>query len=204
MTIHALPGMGADHRMFPEPWGSLPGFVAHDWPPHRGERTVADAARAMVSIHAIQDGDTLIGASLGGMVACEIAKLRKLRALFLVGSATSADEVSRVLALLIPLATVAPFDWLRVAAGKLPAELPQMFAGVEASFLRSMCSAIFQWEGLGSVPVRCFRIHGRQDLVIPPPAHVDLLLAGGHLIAMSHARECVEFVRAHLSESPTG
>ena len=30
--IHALPGMGADHRMYPEPWSSLPEFAAHDWP----------------------------------------------------------------------------------------------------------------------------------------------------------------------------
>ena len=195
--IHALPGMGADRRMFPDPWGTLAGFVAHDWPRHQGERTLAEVARTVAEAYAIQDGDTIVGASLGGMVACEIAKLRRLRALFLIGSATSPGEVSRLLAFLHPLADVAPIDWLKFSARKIPMELAQMFTGLEPAFVRSMCSAIFQWEGLSGVPVRCFRIHGRRDLVIPPPAQVDLLLDGGHLISVTHPKECAEYVRAN-------
>jgi hypothetical protein len=38
------------------------------------------------------------------------------------------------------------------------------------------------------------RIHGRNDLVILPPKRADLLLNGGHLIAMTHAKECVAFL----------
>jgi hypothetical protein len=78
--IHALPGLGADKRMFPAPWGTLEGLVAHDWPRYQGERTLPEVARAVVETYAVNDGDTVIGASLGGMVACEIAKIRKLRA----------------------------------------------------------------------------------------------------------------------------
>jgi len=33
--------------------------------------------------------------------------------------------------------------------------------------------------------------------VIPPPANVDLLLEGGHLLAMTHAAECVAFLGTH-------
>lgn len=198
--IHALPAMGADRRIFPDPWGTLPDFVAHDWPRHRGERTLAEVARAVAETYAIKDGDVLVGTSLGGMVACEIAKVRKLQALFLVGSATSRNEVSRPLAFLHPLAGITPFTWLRLAAGRVPGELPRMFSEAEASFLRSMCSAIFQWEGLATGAVRCFRVHGRRDLIIPPPPEVDLLLNGGHLIAMTHALECVEFVAANLGK----
>lgn len=195
--IHAVPGMGADRRMFPEPWGTLADFVAHDWPRYKGEKTLPEVAQAVAETRAIRDGDTVVGASLGGMVACEIAKIRKLRGLFLVGSAASKGEVSRLLAFLHPLAEVAPIDWLRFSAGKVPLELAQMFAGAETAFVRGMCSAIFQWEGLGPVPCRCFRVHGRRDLVIPPPADVDLLLDGGHLISMTHAGECAEFVRSN-------
>jgi pimeloyl-ACP methyl ester carboxylesterase len=195
--IHALPGMGADKRMFPGPWGALPGLVAHDWPRHQGERTLAEVARVIAEAYAVKDGDTIIGASLGGMVACEIAKIRNLQGLFLVGSATNKSEVSRLLAFLHPLASVAPIDWLRYSAGKIPLELAQMFSGVETSFVRSMCAAVFQWSGLGSVPVRCMRIHGRHDLIIPPPAQADLLLDGGHLISVTHPKECVEFIRAN-------
>ena len=41
----------------------------------------------------------------------------------------------------------------------------------------------------------------RAVAVIPPPAHVDLLLNGGHLISMTHARECVDFVAGKLGKS---
>ena len=98
--IHALPGMGADRRMFPAPWDGLPDFVAHNWPRHGGERSLAQVAHKVCEVYNIQDGDVLVGASLGGMVACEVAKIRKLAALYLVGSARSKDEVNRFLAML--------------------------------------------------------------------------------------------------------
>lgn len=184
--------------MYPAPWSTLPDFVAHDWPKHKGETALAEVARSIVELYDIRDGDSLVGSSLGGMVACEIARIREIHTLCLIGSAIKKEEVNRVLAVLHPLANVAPIDWLRFSAGKVPLELTQMFTGMEASFIRAMCAGIFQWEGLTASPERIFRIHGRLDLVIPPPAKADLLLTGGHLISMSHAEECVEFVRASL------
>jgi len=200
--IHALSGMGADKRMFPTPWPELPEFVAHDWIRHTGEKTLAEVARSMCAACDIRDGDTLIGASLGGMVACEITKIRKIPTLYLTGSATQKEEVNAILSALHPLAQVAPIDWLRHLSGKIPLEAAQMFSGVEASFIRAMCEAIFHWDGLGATQTKVLRIHGRHDHVIPPPpppARVDLLLNGGHLISLTHARECVEFIKANNS-----
>jgi hypothetical protein len=45
--IHALPGMGANHKMFPDPWPSIPEFVSHDWVRHSGEKTLSDVAHSM-------------------------------------------------------------------------------------------------------------------------------------------------------------
>ena len=196
--IHALPGMGADRRMFPSPWDSLPDFVAHDWPAYQGEDSLAGFARTVVESFAIEDGDIVIGTSLGGMVACEVAKIRKLRRLILIGSAVDKSEVSRLLAFLHPLAGIAPLEWLAFSAGKIPGELPQMFAGVNPGFIRAMCAAIFRWDGLGNATVTCLRIHGSHDHIIPPPDSVDLLLDAGHLIGVTHAAECREFVSSAL------
>jgi hypothetical protein len=194
--IHALPGMCADRRMYPPPWPTLPEFIAHDWVRYSGEKSLAEVARSMCDACRICNGDSLVGSSLGGMVACEITKIRKIPVLYLIGSATRKEEVSVLLTSIHHLARVAPIDWLRFSAGKIPAELAQMFAGSEASFLRAMCSAVFEWDGLGSSGTKVYRIHGRHDLVIPPPPSVDLLLDGGHLITISHAQDCVEFIRA--------
>jgi pimeloyl-ACP methyl ester carboxylesterase len=198
MMIHALPGMGADHRMFPEPWTGLPGFRAHDWVTSPGLTSLRQVAGAMVDAAGIADGDVLVGCSLGGMVAAEITKLRKIPQLFLVGSAVRKEEVNAWAARLHPLADKVPISWLKKAAGKLPHEAATMLAEADAGFIRRMCPAIFQWAGLGETDTRVWRIHGRKDLLISPPAQCDLLLDGGHLIAMTHARECVAFVKERL------
>ncbi len=194
--------MGADHRMYPGPWSLVPGFTAHDWVRHAGEQSIPEVARSMCAACDIRDGDVLIGASLGGMVACEITKLRRIPSLYLVGSAVRKEEVRTLLAALHPLARVAPIDWIRFSAGRMPGEFAQMFAGIDAALVRAMCEAIFAWEGLGATTTRVLRIHGRRDPVIPPPEKVDLLLDGGHLVSMTHAAECVAFVKATQAPVP--
>ncbi|WP_407925419.1 hypothetical protein [Geomonas oryzae] len=186
--------MGADNRMYPVPWSSLPDFVPHNWVRYSGETSLQEMAESMCDSCLIKDGDNLIGSSLGGMVACEITKIRKIRRLYLIGSAAQKEEVSRLLTFLHPLVKVAPIELVRLSAGKVPLELAQMFADAESAFVRTMCAAIFKWDGLGRTTTQVLRLHGRHDMVIPPPKSVDLLVDGGHLIAMSHARECVQFI----------
>jgi pimeloyl-ACP methyl ester carboxylesterase len=197
--IHAFPGMGADHRMFPAPWRSLPHLIVHDWQPSSGEQSIAELAATMVRTRGIKEGDILIGSSLGGMVACEICKLLEIRELYLVGSARRQSEVNGLLSVMLPLARVAPIDWLKYSASLLPHDLMRMFAHAETTFIRSMCSAISRWEGLGETKTKIYRLHGSRDMVILPPPQVDLLLEGGHLIAMTHAEECATFIRDRIS-----
>lgn len=184
--------------MFPGPWGDLPGFRAQDWVVSPGIKNIRQLAEAMVDAAAVADGDVLVGCSLGGMVAGEITKIRKIPVLFLVGSAVKKEEVNSWAARLHPLADKVPMDWLKKCAGKLPHEAALMLADADSGFIRRMCPAIFAWEGLGETKTKVWRIHGRMDLLIPPPKRVDLLLDGGHLIAMTHAKECVAFVERQL------
>jgi hypothetical protein len=76
-----------------------------------------------------------------------------------------------------------------------------MFSRSQPEFVRRMCRAIFAWEGSDDVPVRCLRIHGRKDHVIAPPASADLWLDAGHLLAITHAAECVEFLHRNRTNS---
>jgi pimeloyl-ACP methyl ester carboxylesterase len=202
--------MGGNRLMFPHPWETLEGVILHDWPPYKGEKSVAEMARAVCDHFDVADGDVLVGASLGGMVACEAAKLRRLRALFLVGSAVCKEEISALLATLHPLAQYAPIDLLRMSStmaplerfraslSSVPSDLVRMLQASDTRFIRAMCPAIFEWEGLGPTRTPCYRLHGRGDCVIPPPTAADLLVDGGHLISMTNASECVEFIRVKI------
>jgi pimeloyl-ACP methyl ester carboxylesterase len=200
--IYVLPGMGADSGMYPAIWRTLPASVFVDWPAYRGEKTIAEVAHRVVKQYAISPGAILIGSSLGGMVAGEIARLRRIDHLILVGSARNKEEVGGLLKLLGPLADLAPLAAIQQALGKLPSELLQMFSRAEPPFVRAMCRAIFDWPGMDEPSARVLRIHGKHDRVIPLPADADLVLDGGHLIAMTHAEECVAFIKAELFPDP--
>ncbi|MBK9990368.1 MAG: hypothetical protein IPP19_06460 [Verrucomicrobia bacterium] len=198
--IHVLPGMGADHRMYAAPaWQCLASTRFLNWPAHHGETTIKAIADHVITEAGIRHGDIVIGSSLGGIVGCEIAKNLSLKALILIGSAKNKAEISGLLTLLHPLARLAPIEFIQLAAGKHPSELTQMFSHSQASFIRAMCAAIFDWEGLDETRTKPVRIHGTHDHVIPIPTQVDLTLDGGHLIAMTHAEECVRFIKTAIA-----
>jgi len=199
--IHILPGMGADSGMFGDEWRGLPGATFVDWPPYGGETTLAEIAARIVAEHAIADGAMVVGTSLGGMIACEIANQRKLSRLVLVGSAIHPREIAALLTALRPLAPLAPAEWLRLSASVIPGEVARMFSQAEPAFIRAAIAAVFKWEGLNPRLPRPIRIHGKNDWIIPPPPRVDLLLDGGHLIAMTHAKSCCDYLASLDAQS---
>jgi pimeloyl-ACP methyl ester carboxylesterase len=190
--------MGADHEMYDAPpWQSLACTRFLDWPEYHAEVSIAAVADRVIEENAIPDGAIVIGSSLGGIVACEIARQRELKALVLIGSAVRPGEISGLLALLHPLVLLAPIQFIQTAAGKLPSELAGMFSRSHAAFIRATCMAIFDWPGLDESRITPVRIHGTRDRVIPLPAQVDLKIDGGHLVAMTHPEQCVDFIKKH-------
>jgi pimeloyl-ACP methyl ester carboxylesterase len=192
--IYALPGMGADRRVFPGAWQELVDVKFVEWAPYASARSIPDLGAMIAEGEGISDGDSLLGTSLGGMVACEIAKLRRIERLVLVAGAVGRDEISGLLSMLRPLAPYAPVKLVKAVSSSVPGDLAGMMGNADEEFVRSMCAAILDWQGLGGPHSGLIRIHGKRDFVILPPGKADLLLAGGHLIAMTHARECVEFL----------
>ena len=195
--IYLFPGMGADRRMYPGPWRSLKPRTCIEWPSYAGETSIADLAKRIIADHKITAGDLLVGSSLGGIVACEIAKITPVVGLVLVGSARSKDEINRLVSLIHPLINLAPLRFAQRLAASVPGDLTQMFSDSQPVFIRAMCRAVFDWDGLGDVSVDLLRIHGRHDKVIPLPKGVQHVLNGGHLLAMTHAQECVSIIASH-------
>lgn len=196
--IYVLPGMGADGGMYSGAWRALPACTFVEWPIYAGEDSIEGIAKRIAREAKIADGSILVGSSLGGIVACEIAKLRNLRHLFLVGSAKNREEISGFLAAIHPFVDLLPMKFIQAAVGKIPNEAVQMFSRSQAEFIRAMCRAIFEWPGLDDGILKPIRIHGRHDHIIPVPRDVQKVVDGGHLIAMTHAQECVEFIRSQI------
>lgn len=195
--LYAFPGMGARRSMYAGAWGTLPNCKFIDWPNFRGENSIAAIAKRITNEQRIQSGDVLIGSSLGGIIACEMATITAVRSIVLVGSAKKKEEISGFLSLIHPLVDLAPLAFIQRLAGTIPSDVAQMFSKGQAEFIRAMCRAIFEWEGLDDERVSLLRIHGSKDRVIPLPAGVQHILDGGHLIAMTHSQECVDIIKAY-------
>jgi pimeloyl-ACP methyl ester carboxylesterase len=196
--IYVLPGMGADSTMYAGAWRTLPNCFFIEWPPYKNENTIEKIGQRVAVEAGIKDGAILVGSSLGGIVACEIAKLRNLKHLFLIGGAKKKEEINDLLALIHPLADLLPIEFIQRVAGKIPNEVTKMFNRSQAEFIRAMCKAIFEWPGLDDTVFRPARIHGKFDRVIPVPPDAQKVVDGGHLIAMTHAQECVDFITSRI------
>jgi len=193
--MHALPGLGGDHRMFTGAWHSLPGFVAHDWPLWHGATTLKETAAEVCAQYNIVDGDTLIGASLGGMVACEIASIRKLKQVYLIGSAISPVEINPLLLGIQPLGSHSLLAASQKISALLPLDVARMYHNSDTTFMQHMLCAIANWPGVEATALPITRIHGRYDMTISRPNGVDHWLHGTHLIPMTHADHCVAIIQ---------
>lgn len=191
--------MGADSGMYAGAWRTLANARFIDWPDFQGERSLEEVADRLIRLYKIPDGAIVAGSSLGGMVACEIARLRSLEHLVLIGSAKKKEEVGDLLRGLHSLVDLAPLPFIQQVSGKIPTDITRMFSQAQAPFIRAMCRAIFEWRGANEASARILRIHGSHDHVIPLPADVDLILEGGHLIAMTHPEACVAFIQTGQS-----
>jgi len=190
--------MGADSSMYRGPWRELDWVRFLDWPAYYGETTLAEVAQRVIDENGIQPGDGVGGSSLGGMVAVEVARLVPVSSVVLIGSAMTRAEIHPLLTMAAPLVTLTPLRLAQILAGKsVEGPVGDAFARADPRFVRAMCRALAHWDGAGasSLPCPVYRIHGEHDLVIPCPGDsVQIVPGAGHLIALTHPKECVEFL----------
>lgn len=166
-----------------------------NWPKYSGEKTYSAVAERFIADNGIRDDDIVGGSSLGGMVALEIARQKKLRAVILIGSAISPSEIRGILSLLAPVSVITPISFVQLLAGKHEDIIARMFSAADPDFIRAMCQYLPKWSGalVESTPI--FRIHGQNDYVIPcPKTGCEIIVNAGHLLAITHAKECGQYL----------
>lgn len=196
-----IPGMGADARMFQAQGAAFPHAVVPAWPSLIPREPLREFAARVAATMTITSDTVLAGASMGGMLALEIAKLAPVRAVVLIGSCDHPRSIPTALHLAEKLTRPVPtfvLDWLRIAdrltMGRLGPLTPDQKSLILAmardhsmAFIRWAGRAILSWPGVSDPPCRVVRIHGALDRMILPPANTDLLLSdAGHLPSMTH------------------
>jgi pimeloyl-ACP methyl ester carboxylesterase len=217
-----IPALGLDHHLFwPQQRAYGQAIVSPNWLEPRPNEALSDYARRWAEQLKNQvDPDQplfLGGASIGGMMALEMAEVLNPRATFLIGSCINHHELPLRAQLLTALAGRVPEPLLKL---KLPwwavalacreqlddtsfALVRRMMGQAEPGFFKWAAMAMHDWDFEGPLsdnqkPV--YRIHGRWDWLLPPQpgTQFDKLIPDGrHLINLSHPRTVNTFISDH-------
>jgi pimeloyl-ACP methyl ester carboxylesterase len=204
MTLYFIPGLGADHRVFERLVLPARHRVVHlDWiKPLEGESLQQYSMRMSAPIDT-SEPFSIIGLSMGGMVATEIAQVLAPVHTVLLSSATSAKQLPYYerwpgalhLEKIFPGKLLKQPNralyWLLGAEDESARSLVRtMQHDTDADHFKWSLRAILDWTN-DVVPPNLTRIHGAADRIIPqrnvpvPPENV--VPGGGHLAVFTHA-----------------
>jgi pimeloyl-ACP methyl ester carboxylesterase len=222
-----ISGLGADERLLASQRAVFPDLTVPAWlPPRKSDGLPEYAARLAETLPRVRP--LIIGGiSLGGMIACELARglsqfsrrengtVHLVKAVVLIASTPTRSGIRpffRTAGKLWPIIPpsafrlakfLAPAIW-RIISSAPPLQqrmLLEMFRGQDNRFMHWAVSAILRWrpEPLGQIPL--YHIHGARDRVIPvhtlSPTHI--IPDGGHLINVTHARQVNAFLEEIVS-----
>jgi pimeloyl-ACP methyl ester carboxylesterase len=214
MNIYFISGIGADRRIFKYillPPGFSPHYI--DWIPNHKDETLSEyAARLIPSIDATQPF-VLIGLSLGGIMAVEIAKRLSPAATIIIASVSRSSELPPYyrLARRLHLLTLFPPVLFKCTASAKRIFTPESWADKrelfnmiwkgDAGFIKWGMKAVLHWEN-DTTPQPFWHIHGTRDEVFPVGrvGATHIVNGGGHVLTMSHPNEVNQILNSILND----
>lgn len=216
--LYLLSGMGSDERVFQHM--TFPDqYTLHflPWLTPLPEETLAGYASRMTAHIPADEDITLVGVSMGGILALEIARQRPVRKVVLISSIKTTAERplyfnlvrrTRLLALLaLPDAVlfgkhrnlIIPF-FLKAES---PAEKELLLDYVKHTdfvYLRWAIKILIGWEN-EEVPAPLVHIHGGKDLTLPiATVKADYVIPdGGHFMVYNRAGEISAILKNELT-----
>ena len=201
MNVYFISGIGGDRRLFhyiqlPEDFHI--GFV--DWIEPGEKESLPDYAFRLTEQIDTRQPFILVGVSLGGIMAVEIAKRLTPAATILISSIPVSAQLPAyyIAARHLRLAQLLPASFIKGASSfkrwftREPAAdkklIRQMIRDGEPRFIKWALNAVLDWRN-EEVPQPLWHIHGTRDEVFPirftRPSHT--IHRAGHLLVISHA-----------------
>jgi len=216
-TIYCIPGLGADENVFQNLDLSFAKPVFIKWIEPAPNDTLSTYALRLRKQFIDEDNPLILGLSLGGMLAVEIAKTMPSAKAIILSSAKISSEIPFYWKMFryLPVHKFLPQVSIKNTAGIqqyfLSAHSPEIKKYLIAArtkadvrFCRWALDAIFNWNNLVA-PSNIIHIHGTGDRLLPfryVKADVSIKNAG-HLMIMENAGEISEQIRRilHLTHS---
>jgi pimeloyl-ACP methyl ester carboxylesterase len=214
-----LPGLGADHRLLEPQRAAFPQLIVPPWiPPRKNESLPQYAQRMAEMVEPAHDAPLVLGGvSFGGMLAYEMARYLKPKAVVLIASCRTRESLRPIYSRprwLLPAIPVQAWSVAQLLSGPVLRMthrrsvakrelLIAMFKDSDARFMHWVLQAILRWQAtpLDGIPV--LQIHGGRDPLIPANrVHADVIIPnGGHLINLTHAEDVNAFLACLLRSS---
>lgn len=213
-TVYLFSGLGADYRAF-ERLDFGESITSHiSWiRPLKNEKIQAYAERLSIQITA--DDPIFIGLSFGGIMAIEVAKIRKPAKIVLIASAKLDTEIPFYFhwAGKIGLHRLVPSSWLTspnrlnywlFGAKTKPDKrlLDRILRDTDIIFLKWALQAIVHWKN-ELISTNIIHIHGSSDKILPILyVKADFVVPnGGYLMTIDRAAEISQLLRKILKDA---
>ncbi|MEL6194804.1 MAG: alpha/beta hydrolase [Bacteroidota bacterium] len=215
IPVYLLPGQGADERLFSKIRieGEYVIQPIEYVDPAKG-MSMSDYAHILADQIDTSQPSILIGVSLGGMLATELADMIPVEKVIIISSAKGRQELpSRyTLQRKLPLYKIIPGQIIRFGARVLQPILEpagkennhlfqQMLRDKSSRFLKEATAMILEWERTTHSD-KIIHIHGDKDHTLPiKHINYDYLIEGGeHVMVMTRAEEISKLLNKILAE----
>jgi pimeloyl-ACP methyl ester carboxylesterase len=212
--LFLVSGLGADERLFKNL--DLSGFdvVPVTWIEPEKKDSLTSYATKLIQQFGIEDGDSVIGVSLGGMLTVEISKQLKLKHAIIISSIKSRSEAPWYFAFFraVPLDRLISGQFVK-SLGPLIKPLFGKFAGSKESplfysmlqnsspvFLSWAMRAVLEWNG-DPAKTRINHLAGDNDLIFQHRRIKDAIVIpkGDHMMVFTRAKELSPIIRNILN-----
>ncbi len=210
-------GLAADANVFSPQKLAFPRLIVPEWLPPNPNDTLETYCGRLADNLRSQDDAIIGGASFGGIIALHVAQRLRPRAVVLIGSVRSPEELSRVSRIcrpLKPLIPLIPVRFLQVCCVPIASMLTRhyfphlcglarQFRSADPAVFKWSLARILDWNSTPTVDCPVFQVHGDRDYVLPlrytkPDA---VIAGGGHVISLTHPTLVNDFILFAISET---
>jgi pimeloyl-ACP methyl ester carboxylesterase len=214
MHLYLLPGLGADGRLFDRIDFGAHGAHRIDWPAMPEGSSLRDYAEVLARRVDTNQAHALVGVSMGGMVAQEMALITRPARTIIISSWKGPQEMpmpvkllrgTHAEKLLTPVFMKHALPMVRWQMGletKADNDLFDAFvAATPLEQVRVQTAAVLGWEGPAEPVAGLVHIHGDHDRLMPisPIKGAEVIRGGGHFMVFNRAIEVGSAVHEALS-----
>ena len=213
--VYLIPGLGADSRMFKHQDSLGENFIPMDWIPHERSETMASYAMRFSKLIDTSQPFSLLGVSMGGILAIELNKILKPEKVVLVSSIKNKYErpwtskvakALRLYPLISGFAFKAIASWTVSVFGLMNKEHSDLFKlmlkEADSSFMRWALIRVIVWDSTEEFD-NVVHIHGDKDVVFPMRSFDNIIRirGGNHFMIANRYEEVNAHVLEALSET---